>query len=112
MTRRWRFLMFPNSTGMFIIPPLTAQILTAAGVRRELRCEQRALMVQAADASVMQSHAPPSSGNAPADAARQSLPFIGIAAHTHTKRSELVRLFEQENAAAILENINEIEGAL
>jgi hypothetical protein len=80
MTRRWRFLIFPNSTGMFVIPPLTAQILTPAGVRRELRCEQRALMVQAADAAAMQSHAPSPSGSAPADAARQSLPFIGIAA--------------------------------
>ncbi|HEV7573958.1 MAG TPA: BatD family protein [Thermoanaerobaculia bacterium] len=80
MTRHWRFLIFPNSTGMFVIPPLTSQILTPAGVRRELRCEQRALMVQAVDAAAMQSHAPPSSGSAPADAARQSLPFIGIAA--------------------------------
>ncbi len=40
------------------------------------------------------------------------VPFIGIAAHTHTKRDELVRLFERENAVAILENINEIESAL
>ena len=40
------------------------------------------------------------------------VPFIGIAAHTHTKRDELIGLFQQENAAAILENINEIEGAL
>lgn len=40
------------------------------------------------------------------------VPFIGIAAHTHTKRDELVRLFQQENAVAILENVNEIEGAL
>lgn len=39
-------------------------------------------------------------------------PFIGIAARTHTKRDELVRLFEQENAAAILENVNQIEDAL
>ena len=41
-----------------------------------------------------------------------AVPFIGIAAHTHTKRDELIRLFQQENAVAILENINEIEGAL
>jgi HAD superfamily phosphatase len=41
-----------------------------------------------------------------------NVPFIGIAAHTHTKRGELIRLFQQENAAAILENVNEIEGAL
>ena len=39
-------------------------------------------------------------------------PFIGIAARTHTKRDELVRLFEQENAVAILENVNQIEDAL
>ena len=40
------------------------------------------------------------------------VPFIGIAAHTHTKREELIGLFERENAVAILENINQIEGAL
>ncbi|MEA2415196.1 MAG: hypothetical protein QOI58_1853 [Thermoanaerobaculia bacterium] len=79
MTRRWRFLIFPNSTGMFVIPPLTAQMLTPAGVRRELRCEQRTLMVQAAE-TAMQSHAPPAPSSAPVEAARQSLPFIGIAA--------------------------------
>jgi hypothetical protein len=79
MTRRWRFLIFPNSTGMFVIPPLTAHTLTPAGVRHELRCEQRALMVQAAGAA-MQSHTPPAPGSAPVEAARQSLPFIAIAA--------------------------------
>ncbi len=41
-----------------------------------------------------------------------AVPFIGIAAHTHTKRDELIALFRQENAVAILENVNEIEGAL
>ncbi|MGZ3689399.1 MAG: HAD-IA family hydrolase [Bdellovibrionota bacterium] len=41
-----------------------------------------------------------------------AVPFIGIAAHTHTKRDKLIALFEQEKAVAILENINEIEGAL
>jgi hypothetical protein len=49
-------------------------------VRRELRCEQRALLVQAADAAAMQPHAPQPTGSAPVEAARQSLPFIGIAA--------------------------------
>jgi HAD superfamily phosphatase len=39
-------------------------------------------------------------------------PFIGIAATAHTKRDELVRLFEQEHAVAILENVNQIEDAL
>ena len=70
MTRRWRFL----------IPPLTAQTLTPAGVRRVLRCEQRALLVQAAGAAVVQPHAPPRSGSAPIEAARQSLPLVAVAA--------------------------------
>ena len=45
-----------------------------------------------------------------ASAAR--VPFIGIAAESHSRRADLVRLFEQEKAIAIIENINEIEGAL
>jgi HAD superfamily hydrolase (TIGR01548 family) len=40
------------------------------------------------------------------------VPFIGIAAHTHTKREQLIALFQEEKAVAILENINEIEEAL
>jgi hypothetical protein len=80
MTRRWRYLIFPATSGMFVIPPLTAQTLTPAGMRHELRCEQRALLVQAADAATMQPHTPMPSGSAPVEAARQSLPFIGLAA--------------------------------
>jgi phosphoglycolate phosphatase-like HAD superfamily hydrolase len=40
------------------------------------------------------------------------VPFIGIAAATHTKRGDLVRLFEAEKAMAIIENINQIESVL
>jgi HAD superfamily phosphatase len=40
------------------------------------------------------------------------VPFIGIAAEAHSRRADLIRLFEEEQAIAILENINEIEGAL
>ena len=40
------------------------------------------------------------------------VPFIGIAAQSHSRREELIRLFQQERAVAILENINEIEEAL
>ncbi len=40
------------------------------------------------------------------------VPFIGIAAAAHSRRDELVRLFEAERAIAIIENINEIEGVL
>lgn len=41
-----------------------------------------------------------------------SVPFIGIIAKSHSHRQELSDLFKQENAVAILENINEIEAAL
>jgi HAD superfamily hydrolase (TIGR01548 family) len=40
------------------------------------------------------------------------VPFIGIAAQNHSRRADVIRLFEEERAIAILENINEIEGAL
>jgi HAD superfamily phosphatase len=40
------------------------------------------------------------------------VPFIGIAAGSHSRRGDLVGLFKAENAIAIIENINEIEGAL
>ncbi len=40
------------------------------------------------------------------------IPFIGVAAQTHTKRDELLRLFERENAIAILDDVNQIEEAL
>jgi HAD superfamily phosphatase len=40
------------------------------------------------------------------------VPFIGIAAQTHVKRQALIDLFRQEQAVAIVENINEIEEAL
>ena len=38
------------------------------------------------------------------------VPFVGVAADTHGHRAELIRLFQQENAAHIIENINELEG--
>jgi HAD superfamily phosphatase len=40
------------------------------------------------------------------------VPFIGIAAQSHSRRAELIRLFEEQTAVAILENVNEIEGVL
>ncbi|HVO99394.1 MAG TPA: HAD hydrolase-like protein [Bryobacteraceae bacterium] len=45
-------------------------------------------------------------------ASAAGVPFIGIAAETHSRRGDLIELFKQENAVAIIENINEIEGAL
>jgi hypothetical protein len=51
MMRRWRYLLFPNSRGMFGVPPLAAPILTPAGERRELRCEERLLPVERAAAA-------------------------------------------------------------
>jgi HAD superfamily phosphatase len=40
------------------------------------------------------------------------IPFIGVAAQSHSRRSELIRLFEEQKALAILENVNEIEDVL
>ena len=40
------------------------------------------------------------------------VPFIGIAARNHSRRDEILRLFQQEQAVAVFENVNEIEGAL
>jgi HAD superfamily phosphatase len=40
------------------------------------------------------------------------VPFIGIAAEAHSRRTDLIRLFEEERAIAILENINEIEAVV
>ena len=45
-------------------------------------------------------------------ASAADVPFIGIAAQTHSRRDDLIRLFEQERAIAVLENINEIESVL
>jgi HAD superfamily hydrolase (TIGR01548 family) len=40
------------------------------------------------------------------------VPFIGVAKHNHQRRAELIRLFEEEGAAAVIENVNEIEPAI
>ena len=40
------------------------------------------------------------------------VPFIGIAAQNHSRRDEIIRLFQAEKAVAIFENVNEIEAAL
>lgn len=45
-------------------------------------------------------------------ASAAGVPFVGIAARSHSRREDLIHLFEQERATAILENINEIEGVV
>ena len=40
------------------------------------------------------------------------VPFIGIVAQNHSRRDEILRLFREEQAVAVFENVNEIEGAL
>ncbi len=45
-------------------------------------------------------------------ASAAGVPFIGIIAQDHSSREELTRLFQQESAAAILENVNQIEPVL
>jgi HAD superfamily phosphatase len=41
-----------------------------------------------------------------------NVPFIGIVSAHHSTRSEILRLFDQEKAIAVVENVNEIEGVL
>jgi HAD superfamily phosphatase len=41
-----------------------------------------------------------------------NVPFIGIVAKHHSTRDEILRLFDQEKAIAVVENVNEIEGVL
>lgn len=40
------------------------------------------------------------------------VPFIGVAKKNHLRRTELIKLFEHEGAAAVIENVNEIEPAI
>lgn len=45
-------------------------------------------------------------------ASAAGVPFIGIVAPGHSSREELMRLFHKEDAAAILESVNQIEPVL
>ncbi len=40
------------------------------------------------------------------------VPFIGVVARDHSRRAEVIRLFEQEQAVAIIDEINELERVL
>jgi len=40
------------------------------------------------------------------------VPFIGIVAAGHSTRAEILRLFAEEQAIAVVENVNEIEGVI
>ena len=40
------------------------------------------------------------------------IPFVGVAAANAPRREEIVRLFQQEGARAVIENINELESVL
>ena len=41
-----------------------------------------------------------------------SVPFIGVAAAANPKRAELVRLFEADQAIAVIEDVNQLEEAV
>ena len=40
------------------------------------------------------------------------VPFIGIVSEHHSTRDEILRLFAEEQAIAVVENVNDIEGVL
>lgn len=77
MTRTWRYLIFPARDGFLTIPPLTLRTLTSAGVRRELRCEQRLVEVTRANA---EAPPPPAVPKSIASAARRAWIPAAIAA--------------------------------
>ncbi len=41
-----------------------------------------------------------------------SVPFIGVVSKNHSTRDEILNLFEQERAVAVIENVNELEDVL
>ena len=45
-------------------------------------------------------------------ASAAGVPFIGIISKSHSHAAELTKMFREENAVAIIENVNHIEGAL
>lgn len=40
------------------------------------------------------------------------VPFIGVVAREHSRRADVIRLFEQEQAVAIIDEVNELERVL
>jgi HAD superfamily phosphatase len=40
------------------------------------------------------------------------VPFIGVVARDHSRRAEVIRLFEQEKAIAIIDEVNDLENVL
>jgi hypothetical protein len=77
MSRRWRYLIFPAANGAMVIPPLVETTLTSGGVLQERRCQQRVLMVRAAEAP----HPAPATPEAKrSEAARRALPWAGAVA--------------------------------
>lgn len=40
------------------------------------------------------------------------VPFIGVVARDHSRRADVIRLFEQERAVAIIDEVNDLEGVL
>jgi hypothetical protein len=80
MTRRWRFQLLPKAPGMFVVPPLATTFLTPAGARRELRCDQRTLLVEAADPAALQPPAAAAQRRSSLEPARRVMPFAALAA--------------------------------
>ncbi len=75
MTRRWRFLIFPESAGMFQLPALVTRSMTGEGTREEIRCTARTLNVERAAAATE-----PDGPSRPVGTARRwSWPLLGTA---------------------------------
>ena len=75
MTRTWRYVLFPNQAGQFVVPPLGATILTPEGERREIGCEERTLQV-----TVAENEESPASASRPQTRARRNYTPWAVAA--------------------------------
>lgn len=73
MSRRWRYLIFPEREGLLYLPPLTLQtFLPATGQRKELRCEASTIEARAAAVPVPET---PRASETPRDPMRM-LPWV------------------------------------
>jgi hypothetical protein len=75
MSRRWRYLIFPETAGAMVIPPLVAVAIDSSGARRVLQCEQRVLIVTAAAPPAPARPATPQAKRSVA--AKRALPWVG-----------------------------------
>jgi hypothetical protein len=74
MTRRWRYLIFPEAAGSITIPSVSTRILLPSGERKEIRCEAVSLAVSSA--SVPDARGSAAAARPSANTRRSLLPWL------------------------------------